>query len=75
MNKTELTEAAGVQPVVFCCHAYEKRSSGPFLSYPFSTFTDMIRKPMKIGCAEVVCSHFAKRRIRKILACWTGFAL
>ena len=27
------------------------------ISYLFSTFTDTIRKPMKIGCAEMVCSH------------------
>ena len=26
-------------------------------SYLFSTFTDTIRKPMKIGCADGVCSH------------------
>ena len=43
MNKTELTEAAGIQPVAFC-----------YPSYLFSTFTDIIRKPVKIGCAEVV---------------------
>ena len=30
MNKTELTEAAGVQPVVFCCHAYEKKVQWTF---------------------------------------------
>ena len=27
------------------------------ISYLFSTFTDTIRKPMKIGCADGVCSH------------------
>ena len=26
-------------------------------SYLFNTFTDTIRKPMKIGCADGVCSH------------------
>ena len=26
-------------------------------TYLFSTFTDTIRKPMKIGCADGVCSH------------------
>ena len=26
MNRTELTEAAGVQPVVFCCHSYSTAS-------------------------------------------------
>ncbi len=25
--------------------------------YLFSTLTDTIRKPMKIGCADGVCSH------------------
>ena len=27
------------------------------VSYLFSTFTDTIRKPMKIGCADEVCSQ------------------
>ena len=27
------------------------------ISYLFSTFADTIRKPMKIGCADGVCSH------------------
>lgn len=33
MNKTELTEAAGVQPVVFCCHAYEKKVQWTFFEW------------------------------------------
>lgn len=34
MNKTELTEAAGIQPVVFCYNAYRKCwLVGPVLRY------------------------------------------
>ena len=30
---------------------------GSLSLYLFSTFTDTIRKPLKIGCADRICSH------------------